>query len=108
MRCKTETLAVVRDFTFFTGTSNGSKTFCSVFIYKLFSFSFLFQNFWSTRSMVVFRLLQTVLFKPDSVFDASFACFDETINFYQWIKPWKSYIIVANAKTKYELVCNST
>ena len=24
-----------------------------------------------------------------------FACFDETIDFYQWIKPWKSYIIVA-------------
>ena len=43
----------------------------------------------------MFRLLQTVLFKTDSVFDASFACFDETINFYQWIKPWKSYIIVA-------------
>ena len=27
VRCKTETLAVVRDFTFFTGTSNGSETF---------------------------------------------------------------------------------
>ena len=24
-----------------------------------------------------------------------FACFDETINFYQWIKPWKSYITVS-------------
>ena len=24
-----------------------------------------------------------------------FACFDETIDFYQWIKPWKSYINVA-------------
>ena len=43
----------------------------------------------------MFRLLQTVLFKTDSVFDAQFACFDETINFYQWIKPWKSYITVA-------------
>ena len=40
-------------------------------------------------------LLQTVLFKTDSVFDAQFACFDETIDFYQWIKPWKSYITVA-------------
>ena len=27
-------------------------------------------------------------------FDAQFACFDETIDFYQWIKPWKSYITV--------------
>ena len=43
----------------------------------------------------MFILLQTVLFKTDSVFDASFACFDETINFYQWIKAWKSYITVA-------------
>ena len=43
----------------------------------------------------MFRLLQTTLFKTDSVFDAQFGCFDETINFYQWIKPWKSYITVA-------------
>ena len=43
----------------------------------------------------MFRLLQTVLFKTYSVFDALFACFDETIDFYQWIKPWKSYITVA-------------
>ena len=42
----------------------------------------------------MFRLLQTVLFKTDSVFDAQFACFDETINLYQWIKPWKKYITV--------------
>ena len=34
-------------------------------------------------------------FLTDSVFDAQFACFDETINFYQWIKPWKIYIKVA-------------
>ena len=56
----------------------------------------------------MFRLLQTVLFKTDSVFDAQFACFDETINFYQWIKPWKSYITAAIMQKKYELVCNST
>ena len=42
----------------------------------------------------MFRLLQTVLFLTDSVFDAQFACFDESINLYQWIKPWKSYITV--------------
>ena len=35
---ESETLAVVRDFTFFTGTSNGSETFCTVFLYKLFIF----------------------------------------------------------------------
>ena len=43
----------------------------------------------------MFRLLQTILFKTYSVFYAQFACFDETIDFYQWIKPWKSYITVA-------------
>ena len=26
-------------------------------------------------------------FQTDSVFDAQFACFDETIDLYQWIKP---------------------
>ena len=49
----------------------------------------------------MFRLLQTVLFKTDSVFDAQFACFDETINLYQWIKPWKSYITVAIMQKQY-------
>ena len=42
----------------------------------------------------MFRLLQNVLFKTDSVFDALFACFDETIDFYQWINPLESYITV--------------
>ena len=42
----------------------------------------------------MFMLLQTVMFKTDSVFDAQFACFDETIDLYQWIKLWKSYITV--------------
>ena len=46
----------------------------------------------------MFRLLQTVMFKTDSVFDAQFACFDETTNFYQWVKPWKSYITVGTMK----------
>ena len=43
----------------------------------------------------MFKLLQTVLFKTNSVFDALFACFDETIDFYRWYKPWKSFITVA-------------
>ena len=42
----------------------------------------------------MFILLQTVLFLTDSVFDAWFACFDESINLYQWIKLWTSYITV--------------
>ena len=86
---------VVRDFTFFTGTSNGSKTFCIVFLYKWFIFPKIFRIFGVPEVWLMFRLLQTVLFKTDSVFDALLACFDETIDFYQWIKPWKSYITVA-------------
>ena len=46
----------------------------------------------------MFILLQTVLFQTDSVFDAQFAYFDETIDLYQWIKPWKSYITVDKVK----------
>ena len=41
------------------------------------------------------RLLQTVMFLTDSVFYVLFAYFDETIDSYQWITPWKSYITVA-------------
>ena len=29
----------MRDFSFFTGTSNGFETFCTVFLYKFFIFS---------------------------------------------------------------------
>ena len=39
---KTETLAVARDFTFFTGKSNGSETFCTLLMYKFFKFSYFF------------------------------------------------------------------
>ena len=46
----------------------------------------------------MFRLLQNVLFKKNSIFDALFACFDETIDFYRWYKPWKSYNTVAMMK----------
>ena len=41
-------------------------------------------------------------------FYAQFACFDETIDLYQWIKPWKSYTTVDTMQKKYELVRNST
>ena len=39
-------------------------------------------------------MLQTILLLTDFVFYVLFACFDESINLYQWIKPWKSYITV--------------
>ena len=77
---------------FFTGTSNGSDYFCTVFLYKFFIVPNFRRIFQVPEVWLMFRLLQTVLFKTDSVFDAQFACFDETINLYQWIKPWKTYI----------------
>ena len=40
MRCKTETLAVVHNFTFFTGTSNGSKTFLHCISIQIVYFSY--------------------------------------------------------------------
>ena len=71
-------------------------------VLKLFALSFyknslfvlFFRIFGVPEVWQMFRLLQTVLFKTYSVFDAQFACFDETIDLYQWIKPWKSYITV--------------
>ena len=69
-RTKTETLAVVRDFTFLTGTSNGSGSFCTVFMYKLFIFHNVGRIFGVTEVWWMFRFLQTVLFLTDSVFDA--------------------------------------
>ena len=71
VRCKKESLAVLRDFTFFTGKSNGSETFCTIFPYKFFIFP-IFSEFLEYIGMVNVRLLQTVLFKKDSVFDALF------------------------------------
>ena len=68
------------------------KLFALYFYTKKF---IIFLEFGVPEVWRMFRLLQTVLFKTDSVFDAQFACFDETIDFYQWIKPWKSYITVA-------------
>ena len=57
-------------------------------------FSYCFWIFGVPEVWWMFILLQTVLFKTYSVFDALFACFDETIDFYRWYKPWKSYITV--------------
>ena len=57
-----------RFFIFFTGTSNGYETFCTVFLYKLFIFPNCFRIFGVPEVWWMFRLLQTVLFKTDSVF----------------------------------------
>ena len=48
-RTKTETLAVVLEFTIFTGKSNGSETFCTLHMYKLFKFPYFFEFFGVTE-----------------------------------------------------------
>ena len=49
---ETETLAVAREFSFFTGMSKASETFCTVFLYNFFYFVLMFRSFYSYRSMV--------------------------------------------------------
>ena len=60
----------MRDFTFLTGKSNGSDSFCTDFMYNLFIFPNLGRIFGVPEVWWMFRLLQTVLFLTDSVFDA--------------------------------------
>ena len=62
---------------------------------QIFYCFLIFQNFWSYKIWLMFRLLQTVLFKTDSVFDALFCSFWWNYRLYQWYTPWKSYIKVA-------------
>ena len=69
----------MRDFTFLPGTSFGSDTFCTVFMYNFFIFLNFGRIFWGSRSCVSYRLLQTVLFLTDSVFRVLFAYFDESM-----------------------------
>ena len=48
-RTKTETFSVARDFTFFTGKSNGSETFFILLLYKFFEFSYFLEFFGVTE-----------------------------------------------------------
>ena len=74
---KTETLAVVRDFTFLTGRSNGSETFCTLFIYKIFIFTNFGRIFLSTRGMVNVQIITDC-----SVFDR--LCFLCVVCLFRW------------------------
>ena len=78
---KTETLAVVREFTFFTGTSKVFEIFTQ-YLYTNFSFIHIFSEFVELhkygQSSDYYRLscLRQILFLMHY-----FACFDETIDF---------------------------
>ena len=77
-RTKTETLAVVCDFTFFTGRSNGSETCFTLLMYKCFNFSNLFHNFWSYRSLLNFQITTDC-----AVFERF--CFSRVVCLFWWI-----------------------
>ena len=85
---KTETLAVVREFTFLTGKSNGSETFFTLLLYKLFKFSYFLEFFGFTEVYKTSRLLQIVLFLIDSVFYVLIAYFDESMGSIGGYEPW--------------------
>ena len=57
----------MRDFTFLTGTSIGSDSFCTVFLYNLFICTNFGRNFGVPEVWWMFRLLQTVLFLMHSL-----------------------------------------
>ena len=61
------------DFTFFTGTSNGFETFCTVFLYKFFIFPICFRIFRVTEVWWIFESLKTVLFSQIAVIASLFA-----------------------------------
>ena len=83
MRFKTETSVVVRDFTFFTGTSNGSETPCTVFLHKFF----IFPNFSEFLELHKYGecsdCYRLSCLRQNLFLMHWFACFDETIDFYQ-------------------------
>ena len=54
-------------FYIFTGTSNGSKTFCTIFLYKLFVFPNFGRIVKVPEVWLMFRFLQTVLFLMHSL-----------------------------------------
>ena len=60
----------MRDFTFLTGTSFGSDSFCNVLLYNFFIVPNCGRIVGVEEVWWMFRLLQTVLFLTDSVFDA--------------------------------------
>ena len=60
----------MHDFTFLSEMSIGSDSFCNVFLYNLFIFPNFGRIFGVPEVWCMFRLLQTILFLTDSVFDA--------------------------------------
>ena len=77
-RTKTETLAVVHEFIFFTGRSNGSETFFTLLLYNFFKFSYLFHNCLSYISFLNFQITTDC-----PVFDRF--CFSRVVCLFWWI-----------------------
>ena len=64
--------------------------YANVLYFLILAEFFKYQKYGECSDYYRLSCLRQILF-----FDALFACFDETIDFYQWIKPWKSYITVS-------------
>ena len=75
---KTETLAVAHEFTFFTRKWTGSKTFCTLLMYKFLKFSYFFRFFWSYRSILNFQITTDC-----PAFDRF--CFSRVVCLFWWI-----------------------
>ena len=65
-------MAVVRDFNFFTGTSNGSETFLTVFLCKLFIFLILeeflgYHKYCECSDYYILSCLRKILFLMHSL-----------------------------------------
>ena len=62
---------------------------------QIVHFSNFGKNFGVPEVWWMFILLQTVMFKTYSIFDALFCLFWWNYWFYRWYKPWRSYNTVA-------------
>ena len=108
MRCRTETFAVVRDFTFLAGTSNGSYSFFTVFLYKFFIFPnlvefFKYQKYGECSDYYRLFCFRQILFLMHSLLVLM-----KLSIYISGLRHEKLYYSRQNAETKYELVCNST
>ena len=72
-------MAVVRDFTFFTGTSNGSDSFCIVFLYNFLFFLILVEFLGYQMYGVCSDCYRLSCLREILLLMYCFACFDETI-----------------------------
>ena len=85
---KQKVLRPVPEFCFCTGASKKSEIFTKYLYMNFPHCPNFFRIFGVTKVWLLKRLLQTVLFLIDSVFDALLACFDESMDCIGGYKSW--------------------